>query len=217
MGQKQVTLHGRTFIARHGETVFNARRRMQGQQHVHTPLTSLGFDQATDMGMGLAAWLGTTQALELWSSTAGRALQTLAIIAEHIGADWHEHHADDRLQEIDVGDWSGRSYAAIEAQSGPILCRDTGLFTVVPPGGESYTDVAARLTGWIDDQAGRQVDRLVVMHGMSSRVLRGLLLGLEPDPRFGVPIAPGLPQGTMTMFGGGEEKIIHASRAGDIE
>lgn len=205
-----MTLQGRIFIARHGETVFNAVARMQGQHHVHTPLTSRGFAQADEMGRALALWLGTHQALHLWSSTAGRALQTLAIITEHLDADWHMTRSDDRLQEIDVGDWSGRSYAEIEREIGAFVDRERGLFTVRAPGGEWYDDVAARLSSWIEDTAGERGDRLVLMHGMSSRVLRGLLLGLPVDPHFGAPIAPSLPQGTMVMIGNGEEKIIHS-------
>ncbi len=207
-----MTLQGRIFIARHGETVFNAAARMQGQHHVHTPLTSRGFAQADEMGRSLALWLGTRQAMSLWSSTAGRALQTLAIITEHIGADWHETKADDRLQEIDVGDWSGRTYQEIEAEIGPFVDRDASLFTVKAPGGEDYADVAARLSSWIADTAGERGDRLVLMHGMSSRVLRGLLLGLPVDPRFGAPIAPSLAQGTLVMVGNGEEKVVSAGQ-----
>ena len=94
-----MTLQGRIFIARHGETVFNAARRMQGDQ-LDTPLTRTGFAQAEAMGSDLASWLGTHQALHLWSSPSGRALQTLAIIAEHIGGDWHSATRDARLQEI---------------------------------------------------------------------------------------------------------------------
>ena len=40
---------GRFFIARHGETVFNASGRMQGEA-AHTPLTRAGFVQADRMG-----------------------------------------------------------------------------------------------------------------------------------------------------------------------
>jgi glucosyl-3-phosphoglycerate phosphatase len=207
-----MTLQGRIFIARHGETVFNAAARMQGQHQIHTPLTSKGFAQADEMGRNLALWLGTHQAMSLWSSSAGRALQTLAIITEHIGADWHEARADDRLQEIDVGEWSGRAYNEIESEIGPFIDRDAALFTVKAPGGEDYGDVAARLSSWIADTASERGDRLVLMHGMSSRVLRGLLLGLPINPHFGAPIAPSLPQGTMVMVGNGVEKVVSAGQ-----
>ena len=203
-----MTLPGRTFIARHGETVFNAAARMQGMGQVHTPLTRRGFAQADAMGSALANWLGTNQTLQLWSSSAGRALQTLAVVAEHIGADWHDAGVDSRLEEIDVGTWSGRTYDEIGREQGDFMDRDVGLFTVRPPNGEWYDEIAVRLNSWIADASQNRGDRLVVMHGISSRVLRGILLGLPVDPRFGAPIADGLPQGTLVMIGGGEEKII---------
>ena len=68
---------GRLFIARHGETVFNAASRMQGDV-LHTPLTRAGFAQADKMGARLRALLGSKPALDLWASPTGRALQTLA-------------------------------------------------------------------------------------------------------------------------------------------
>ncbi len=203
-----MTLSGRTFIARHGETVFNAAARMQGTGQVHTPLTRRGFAQADEMGSALANWLGTNQTLQLWSSSAGRALQTLAVIAEHIGGDWHHANVDARLQEIDVGSWSGRTYEEIGLETPDFLDRDAGLFRATGAGGESYGDVAARLTSWIAEAAAQRGDRLVVMHGMSSRVLRGIMLDLPVDPRWGAPVADSLPQGTMVMIGGGTEKII---------
>ena len=202
-------LQGRIFIARHGETVFNASGRMQGQRNIHTPLTTRGFAQADEMGRALALFLGTAQSLHLWSSSAGRAQQTMAIIAEHIGANWRDVRFDDRLQEIDVGDWSDRRYADIIAEQGDIVDPHTGLFTQRPPGGEWYDDVAARLKSWMADTADERGDRLVIMHGMSARVLRGLQRGLAPDPNAGAPIAENLPQGTMVMVGyEDDERII---------
>ena len=204
-----VTRNGkRIFIARHGETVFNAVERMQGQWAVHTPLTRDGFLQADAMGRGLAAYLGPDRALTLWSSTAGRALQTLAIVAEHIGADWHQTQRDDRLQEIDVGDWSDRTYGDIQAEVGSIVDPEKRLFCVRPPGGEWYDDVAARLSAWVADIADEEGDCLVLMHGMSARVLRGLLLGLPVDPELGAPIARSVSQGSMVMIRDGVEEIV---------
>jgi glucosyl-3-phosphoglycerate phosphatase len=119
------------------------------------------------------------------------------------------------LQEIDVGDWSGKSYASIGEEQGEFIDRDASLFTVRPPGGEFYDDIAVRLNSWIEDTMHERGDRLVLMHGMSSRVLRGILLGLPVDPRWKAPIADSLPQGSMVMIGGGEERII--SRGGGVE
>jgi broad specificity phosphatase PhoE len=169
-----VTAAPRFFIARHGETVFNAAARMQGDV-LHTPLTRQGFAQADEMGVLLRARLGPGPKLDLWASPAGRALQTLAVIAEHLELDWHGARTDERLREIDIGDWSGRLYHELTAEAGALIDPATGLFSVRPPGGEVYDEVALRLRSWLDDTAGEPADRLVVMHGMSSRVLRGLL------------------------------------------
>ena len=207
-----MTLQGRIFIARHGETVFNAAGRMQGATQ-DTPLTRAGFAQADAMGAALATYLGTKQSLRMYSSPSGRALQTLAIVAEHIGDDWHQATHDARLQEIDVGAWGGRTYAEIIAEQGEIMDREASLFSVRPPDGEWYDEIAVRLNAWIADTKGDRGDRLVIMHGMSSRVLRGMLLGLPVDPVFGAPIAPGLPQGTLVMVGNGAETVVNLGGA----
>lgn len=197
----------RLFIARHGETVFNKIARMQGQAEVHTPLTWEGCAQAKMMGRSLANYLGADVRPQLWSSTAGRALQTLAIIAEEIEADWHLTQRDDRLLEIDVGTWSSRTYADIAAEIGPIVDTEHKLFSVRPEGGEYYDDVAARILNWLGEQAFDQ-DMLIICHGMTARVLRGLLLGHEPMPHFGAPIAPSLAQGSMVMIRDSVEELV---------
>ena len=207
-----MTLQGRIFIARHGETVFNAAGRMQGSAQ-DTPLTRAGFAQAEAMGAALATYLGTKQSLQMYASPSGRALQTLAVVAEHIGEDWHQATHDARLMEIDVGTWGGRTYAEIIAEQGEIMDREASLFNVRPPEGEWYDEIAARLSLWIDDTRDARGDRLIIMHGMSSRVLRGLLLGLPVDPVYLAPIAPSVAQGTLVMIGNGAETIIEAGGA----
>jgi probable phosphoglycerate mutase len=197
----------RYFIARHGETVFNAAARMQGDA-VHTPLTRAGFAQAEAMGEALRRRLGPRPELRLWASDTGRALQTLAVIAEPLELDWHSARTDKRLGEMDVGTWGGRLYRDIAAEAGPIVDHGTGLFRIRPPGGEWYDEVAARLRAWLDDTAAEEGDRLVVMHGLSSRVLRGLLTGAEHAAGCGAPVAPGLLQGSVVEIEGGIEIVL---------
>jgi len=198
----------RIFIARHGETVFNAAARMQGDVP-HTPLTRAGFAQADEVGRVLRDRLGPRPRLSLWASTAGRALQTLAVIAEHLELDWHAARTDVRLGEIDIGEWSGRLYHDVAAEAGPVIDRATGLFSRRPPGGEWYDEIAVRLQGWLDDNAAEAGDRLVVMHGISSRVLRGMLTGAAHRPECGAPVANGLPQGSVVEIADGAETVIH--------
>ncbi|HEY0624344.1 histidine phosphatase family protein [Sphingomonas sp.] len=197
---------GRDFIARHGETVFNAARRLQGD-HAHTPLTRAGFAQADEMGRALRDHLGARPKLTLWSSNTGRALQTLAVIAEHLELDWHGARHDPRLTEIGTGVWGGRYYAELAAEYGEVVAAG-GLLRVAPEG-EYYHEIAKRVGAWLadtDDDAG---DRLVIMHGISSRVLRGVMTGCDVHPEFETPVAGGLPQGSVVMIEAGIETVIH--------
>ncbi|KQR80415.1 histidine phosphatase family protein [Sphingomonas sp. Leaf343] len=197
---------GRDFIARHGETVFNAAARLQGDAP-HTPLTRAGFAQADTIGAALRVELGVSPRLELWASPTDRALQTLAIVAEHLGLDWHAVRTDARLVEIGTGSWGGRSYADVAAEHGGSIVRADGAL-VAAPDGETYPMIAARVGGWLSD-SDAPGDRLVVMHGISSRVMRGVMTGLPNDPELGAPIAAGLPQGSVVMIEGGRETVIH--------
>jgi broad specificity phosphatase PhoE len=174
----------------------------------HTPLTRAGFRQAEAMGEALKARLGWRPDLVLWSSPSGRALQTLAIVAEHVGLDWHAARIDERLAEIGMGRWTGRCYRDVVAESGPLYDPETLLFTRPAPEGEWYDSVAARLRSWIDDTAGEPGDRLVLMHGMSSRVLRGLLTAAAPHPACGAPVAPALSQGAIVEIDRGAETLL---------
>lgn len=196
---------GRDFIARHGETVFNAARRLQGD-HPHTPLTRAGFAQAEEMGRALREHLGPKPALTLWASSAGRALQTLAIVAEHLELDWHQARTDDRLVEIDMGSWGGRYYADVVAEVGPVI-DGSGLLRCAPDG-ERYDAIAARVSGWLADTADDARDRLVIMHGISSRVLRGVMTSAPMDA-CGAPVLPAHPQGTVTVIENGRETVVH--------
>ena len=195
----------RIIIARHAETVYNAGARMQGHL-AHTPLTRAGIAQAEAMGAALAQQLGRDPDLDIWASPAGRTLQTVAIVAEHLGRDFFAVRTDDRLLEIDVGDWQGRPYADIVAEVGPIICPDRRIFNVRPPNGEWYPAIAERLRGWLSDLDPAR-DVLVISHGVTARVLRGLLSGCHDYE--GVALAEDAPQGTVFVIEDGVQSVLH--------
>jgi len=167
------------------------------------------------MGAALRRRLGRKPPLALWASPTGRALQTLAVIAEHLELDWHDARTDIRLREIDIGAWGELYYADVMAEAGPIIDRTTGLFVRRPPGGEWYDEIAVRLSGWLDDTKDGTCDRLIVMHGMSSRVLRGLLTGAADRPGYGTAVADGVRQGAMAEIVDGVERILEQGDAFD--
>jgi len=191
-------------IARHAETVFNAAARMQGRL-AHTPLTRAGLTQAEAMGAALAAG-GLSKGRDLWMSPSGRTQQTAAIISEHLGRDFFDWQSDPRLMEIDVGDWQGRPQAEIVAAHGPIVDAGRRLLSMQPPGGEWFPDIAARLAAWMAElPAGRPL--LVISHGVTSRVLRGMLAGGQDW--HGVPVADDLPQGSIVRVQQGAETLLY--------
>lgn len=198
---------GRDYIARHGETVFNAAGRLQGD-HPHTPLTRAGFAQADEMGRALRAHLGAKPALTLWASPTGRALQTLAIIAEHLELDWHTARTDPRLVEIGTGSWGGRYYADLAGEGVRVVDRAQGLLFPAEDG-ETYPDIVARVSGWLSDTDADPGDRLVIMHGISSRVLRGVMTSMSKIPGYDAPAAAGLAQGSVVLIEHGVESVVH--------
>ena len=201
----------RMTIARHAETVFNAAARMQGHM-AHTPLTRNGIAQAEAMGAALAAHFGQRPDIDIWASPSGRTLQTAAIVTEQLGVGFFEVRTDARLLEIDVGDWEGRLYSEIVAEIGPITSTERRIFNVQAPNGEWFPAIAARLQSWLADLApDREV--LVISHGITLRVLRGLLAGGAPYE--GVPLADDAPQGTIFVIENGVQSILHTG-AGTI-
>jgi probable phosphoglycerate mutase len=83
------------YLIRHGQTEWNVQRRMQGR--MDSPLTALGIEAAQQ----LAPEIPQTSAI--YSSPAGRTVATSQIL---FGS--QEVICDDRLLEIDMGNWEGR-------------------------------------------------------------------------------------------------------------
>ena len=201
----------RLYLVRHAETVFNAGARMQGTI-AHTPLTRAGFRQAEAMGEALARAVAPGAQLDLWASPSGRTVQTAAILAEHLDRDSFEVRTDARLAEIGVGAWEGRTYADIAAEHGRVVDPERGLFSVQAPGGEWYPAIAQRLRAWLADLDPAR-DVLAVSHGVTSRVLRGLLSG---GPAYeGVAMGEAVPEGSVVLVEDGRESVLHVGE-GDL-
>lgn len=171
-------LNGLTvYIVRHGQTDWNLERRLQGT--TDTPLNDTGREQARRQGRALAALGLDWSALDFHASPLARAAETMAIIRDEIGEAAPEPKFDPRLVEGAFGTWEGRTWQDIAREEPD--AHQTFLkrsWNEAPHGGESYSDIGARLTAWAGDLTR---DTLVVAHGGVSRVLRGLYLKLPPD------------------------------------
>ena len=120
-------------MVRHGETAANRDRLALGR--ADPELTERGRTQAA----AVAARLGSTSVATVFSSPLGRARETAALIAEVAGA---VVVVDERLIELDYGEWDGKSFADLPPDQ---LARWRTDPTFAPPGGESLRAVAARV------------------------------------------------------------------------
>lgn len=186
------------FVLRHGETVWNREGRMQGA--LDSPLTRQGLAQARAIGALLAAEgvtcmsgaAGDGAGWRLLSSPQGRCRETARV------AFGCEPAIDDRLAEIGMGDWAGLSRAEIAARwPGPPDEHFLDLYARIP-NGESFVALRARLRGFLDDLDGPAV---IVTHGMTSRMLRAVALGVGPGD------VPG-GQGVVHHLAGGRARVL---------
>lgn len=165
------------YLMRHGETEWNAQGRIQGA--LDSPLTERGGRQAQIMGLALKRKLAG-QVLPLYCSPLGRARQTLEIVCATAGLDVGVCIFDERLRELSWGEWDGLTRAEIEARTpGALAARLATHWTHMPPGGSSYAELAERLQPFID--ALSATGGIVIAHGATSRVLRGLHLRMAPQ------------------------------------
>lgn len=166
----------RLLLVRHGESEWNAVRRLQGQADIG--LSEKGEAQAR----ALAATVEQLAPDRVITSDLRRARQT----AELLGFPGAAHEAG--LREVDVGDWTGLHIARIIADEHEAY-RDWRAGTFAPPGGEIWADFSAR-TAAVTRAAMADADRLlVVCHGGVIRALLQTLLGLAP--RRIIPVGPG--------------------------
>ena len=167
------------FLLRHGETVWNRERRVQGQRD--SPLTPLGLEQARRYGRRLATLLVPVDGYRLVASPLGRALHTATIVAETLGRVAHEITTDDRLKEMAWGRWDGMTAAEIEAQDPELWqARIDDRWTRPPPGGgETQQHLHDRAVAWLRSvEPGARL--VVVAHGALGRAVRCAYAGQPP-------------------------------------
>jgi probable phosphoglycerate mutase len=167
-------------LVRHGETVWNRERRVQGW--LDSPLTGQGIEQARRYGITLAELLGDLRGWRFVASPLGRAWQTAVILVETLGLEPGVIECDPLLREMTWGAWDGLTAAEIEARD-PALwaARLADRWTVPPPnGGETQADILVRARSWLDRQDGRPA--VVIGHGAFGRALRVAYTG-EPAER----------------------------------
>ncbi|ELB2087708.1 histidine phosphatase family protein [Vibrio parahaemolyticus] len=163
----------RIFVLRHGETEFNADKKLQG--HCNSSLTSKGCDQARRVGTTLKQYV-ENRPFRVYSSTLGRALQTSQIVCEELNYSYENLNKEPRLKEFSLGEWEQRTIPSLEQEIPNLLAQND--WYLQAPNCETYESVRERLASWLSDVAHDE-DIVVVSHGLIGIVLRGLLLGMD--------------------------------------
>ncbi|HCE4573414.1 histidine phosphatase family protein [Vibrio parahaemolyticus] len=163
----------RIFVLRHGETEFNADKKLQG--HCNSSLTSKGSDQARRVGTTLKQYV-ENRPFRVYSSTLGRALQTSQIVCEELNYSYENLNKEPRLKEFSLGEWEQRTIPSLEQEIPNLLAQND--WYLQAPNCETYESVRERLSRWLSDVAHDE-DIVVVSHGLTGIVLRGLLLGMD--------------------------------------
>ncbi|TPA28476.1 histidine phosphatase family protein [Vibrio parahaemolyticus] len=163
----------RIFVLRHGETEFNADKKLQG--HCNSSLTSKGSDQARRVGTTLKQYV-ENRPFRVYSSTLGRALQTSQIVCEELNYSYENLNKESRLKEFSLGEWEQRTIPSLEQEIPNLLAQND--WYLQAPNCETYESVRERLSSWLSDVAHDE-DIVVVSHGLTGIVLRGLLLGMD--------------------------------------
>lgn len=192
------------YMLRHGETAWNTERRMQGARN--SDLTARGRAQALAMGRALKAELAREPGPTIFlRSPLGRARETALIVSGELGLDPSDWRDDRRLVELGYGEWEGFSWKEIE-QSRPNALADwkADPHGFCPPGGESHAELRARSAAVLADIIASATRTVVVGHGVSGAVVRGLNLGLDARAMF---ILEKPQDAFFRLLAGSEEKI----------
>ncbi|NOX74550.1 MAG: histidine phosphatase family protein [Alphaproteobacteria bacterium] len=183
------------YVLRHGQTQWNLEGRFQGR--MDSPLTELGMAQARQQGVILAALELDFDHFTAFCSPQGRAVHT----AELAGL---KAAPDERLMEISFGSIDGKTLAEIQVKH-PEMSDKTGLgWHFNMPDGERFPEMRARCLSFLDDLNGPAV---IVCHGITSRLLRGLWMGYDLDGLGRLPIV----QGCVYHLSNGLETVLNTA------
>ena len=188
------------YYIRHGETDWNVAGRLQGRRDV--PLNARGRAQGTHCGEILRDLFAQRRrdpaSLDYVSSPLGRACRTMELARAALGLPADGYQVDERLAEIAFGDWEGFTIAQLHNRDPQgIAQREHDKWHFLPPGGESYEMVSARMRDWYESLAR---DMGAAAHGGTARGLMAVLGIAKPAAALLIDID----QGVVYVFADGK-------------
>ncbi len=174
------------YFLRHGQTGWNAERRIQG--HLDVPLNDTGRAQAARNGRELAKVIPDPAAFDYLSSPLGRATKTMEIVRGRLGLGPEGYRTDRRLMEYCLGDWQGLIHddlSELFPEKVAEQARDGWNFRYPGEGGESFAMLSARVMACMGEISR---DTVITAHGGVMRVIRRHYEDLDPASMFSLDI-----------------------------
>ncbi|WP_257160318.1 histidine phosphatase family protein [Corynebacterium cystitidis] len=183
----------RLVLLRHGQTEYNATKRMQGQLDTH--LSAVGVEQAR----AAALLVKDLDVVRVISSDLVRAKNTAEIVAASLNLPVEE---DARLRETHLGQWQGLTHEEVDRDFVGKRAAWRHRPDWAPPGGESRLEVALRVRSLVDDvmqafDGWENKTVLLVAHGGAIAAVTCHLLGLKPHQ---YPLLSGLKNTNISVL-----------------
>ncbi|MEP5760779.1 MAG: histidine phosphatase family protein [Litoreibacter sp.] len=174
--------NAKIYLFRHGETEWNSQSRRQG--HLDSPLTQRGRLQVKENARKLRRQLSLNGDVSVFASPLGRARHTALIMVKALGLSEEAIIYESRLMECSFGTWEGLTTSEIKARyPEEWQARSEDKWNIPATSGESYADVNARVSEWYEEVSLAEMN-LVVCHGLTSRVFRGIYADLSQHQVF---------------------------------
>ena len=176
------------------------QQRLQGRHDV--PLNQDGRAQAVRCGEILRTLLvrdgRSPRDLDYVSSPLRRARETMELMRTALGLASDGYRVEAGLAEIAFGEWEGLTYAEVLALDKDLIARrESDKWGFLPPGGESYAQVTARMRAW---HQSVDADTVVAAHGGTGRALIAHLAIAGPQDATHYSID----QGVVYVFAGNQ-------------
>lgn len=161
------------FIARHGQSEWNLRDRIQGQ--TNTQLSLMGLRQSQNLSRALRDQPLT----DVYTSKLDRSIKTAQPLVKHLKI---PVQSTELLNELAFGQLTGKFRLQLDKEDQEIW--DWWMEDPIQrriPGGESYQDLFDRITAFLEDLVEFDDNRsiLIIGHLRVNQVLLGCLMGLS--------------------------------------
>ena len=175
---------GQIIFLRHGQAKNNTERILAGRTE-GVPLTDIGIKQAEHT----AELLEHMNISTIYSSPIERAKHTAEIAGKHNSLDVT---IDDRLNELDMGKFTGMPYDDIFKSHGNVFMKFyNGELEIAHNGVETFPDVKKRILGIVDHVIEKHPDEnvLLVTHMDPIKAMLSTVIDLSPTNLFELIIA----------------------------